>query len=83
MNALLYPLSTEKALNMIDRYNTISHIVDGRVGKAEIKKEFEQTFNVKVDQVNTTTTIKNKKKAYIRIKKEFKAGDIARKLKLV
>ena len=80
---LVYPLSTEKALNMIDKNNTISYIVDLRSNKQDIKKEFEDTFGVKVVSVNTEITLKNTKRAYIRLKPEFKASDIARKLKLV
>ena len=83
MDSLMYPVSTEKALNMIDKNNTICYVVDIRSGKAEIKKEFENTFGVKVESINTETTMKNSKRAYIRIKPEFRASDIARKLKLV
>ncbi len=83
MSVLLYPLSTEKALNMIDRNNTILYIVDYRSTKDQVRKEFEQTFAVKIASINTSTTMKNTKKAYIRMKPEFKASDVARKLKLV
>ncbi|MHB1830343.1 MAG: 50S ribosomal protein L23 [Candidatus Micrarchaeaceae archaeon] len=83
MASLIYPLSTEKALNMIDKNNTISYIVDLRSNKQEIKKEFEDIFGVKVVSINTEITLKNTKRAYIKLKPEFKASDIARKLKLV
>ena len=59
MTSLMYPLSTEKALNMIDKNNTISYVVDFRSNKAEIKKEFEETFGVKVASINTEITMKN------------------------
>jgi large subunit ribosomal protein L23 len=83
MTSLLYPIATEKALGMVDRDNIIMYVVDMRSNKKEIKEEFEKTFGVKVVNVNTSTTIKNSKKAYIKISKESKASDIARKLKLV
>ncbi len=83
MTALIYPISTEKALNMIDRNNTITYIVDFRSKKEDIKKEFEETFGVKVEGINTAISIKNNKRAYIKLKKEFRASDVARKLKLV
>ncbi len=83
MTSLLYPIATEKALGMVDRDNIIMYVVDMRSNKKEIKEEFEKTFGVKVVNVNTSTTIKNFKKAYIKISKESKASDIARKLKLV
>ncbi len=83
MTSLSYPLSTEKALNMIDKNNTISYVVDFRSNKAEIKKEFEETFGVKVQSINTEITMKNLKRAYIKLKPDFKASEVARKLKLV
>jgi ribosomal protein L23 len=83
MNVLLYPIATEKALGGVDRDNTIIYVVDMRANKSQIRKEFETTFGVKVEKVNTSRTIKNIKKAYIRLGKESKASDIARKLKLV
>ncbi len=83
MGALMYPLATEKALNMIDKNNIVSYVVDFRSNKTQVKKEFEETFGVKVASVNTAMTIKNVKKAFIKLKPEYKATDVARKLKLV
>ncbi len=83
MNNLLYPIATEKAINMIERNNVITYIVDTRSSKAEIKKEFEDVFKVKVDKVNTEIEPKNRKRAFIKLSAQFKASDIALKLKLV
>jgi ribosomal protein L23 len=83
MNVLMYPVATEKALNMVDKNNIIVYIVDFRAGKKQIKEEFEKTFGVKVKNVNTAITMKNTKKAFIKLSKDVKASDIARKLKLV
>ena len=83
MKVLLYPLATEKAINMIDRDNVITYVVDMRAKNSEIKEEFENTFAVKVERVSTARMPQNVKKAYIKVAKKFKAGDIALKLKLV
>ncbi len=83
MKYLLYPIATEKALNMIERDNIILYIVDRRADKKSIKKEFEEVFSVKVRSINTALTMRNLKKAYIRIDPKFRASDVARKLKLV
>ncbi len=83
MKNLMYPIATEKALNMVDKDNIILYVVDSRCTKTDVKKEFEQTFGVKVKSINTSLTMRNVKKAYIRIDPKFKASDIARKLKLV
>jgi large subunit ribosomal protein L23 len=82
-NLLLYPIATEKAINMIERNNVITYVVDTRSSKAEIKKEFEDVFKVKVDKVNTEMEPKNRKRAFIKLSSQFKASDIALKLKLV
>ncbi len=83
MALLQYPIATEKALNLAERENTILYVVHMKANKTEIKKEFESTFNVKVESVNTVIVPKNAKRAYIRLKKEYLASDIAKKLKLV
>ncbi len=83
MTSLLYPIATEKAVGMIDRDNTIVYVVDFRSTKADVKKEFEGIFKVKISKINMMRTAKNQKKAYIRLNKAYKASDIALKLKLV
>jgi large subunit ribosomal protein L23 len=83
MKVLLYPIATEKAINMIEKNNIITFMVDLRSKKQEIRKDFEDTFNVKVDHVNVEIEPRNRKRAYIKIGKQFKASDIALKLKLV
>lgn len=83
MRALMYPIATEKAINMIEKNNLIVYVVDSRSTKTEIKKEFESIFKVKVAHVATIRTPKNYKKAFIKIAPQFKASEIALKLKLV
>ena len=83
MAALEYPIATEKALGIVDRENTITYIVKLNSDKAEIKKEFEETFKVKVERVNTVRTPDNMKRAYIKLKKEFPASEIVKRLKLI
>lgn len=83
MNALMYPIATEKAINLIERNNVITYMVDMRSKKGQIKKEFEDVFKVKVERVNVEIEPRNRKRAYIKISKQFKASDIALRLKLV
>ena len=83
MTILLYPLATEKAINMVERNNTIIYVVNMEASKTSIKKEFEDTFKVKVENVNVMIDSRNSKRAYIKLAKQFKASDIALKLKLV
>lgn len=83
MKFLLYPVATEKAINMVERDNVITFIIDMRSSKKDVKEEFQKTFNVKVAKVTTEKAPRNVKKAFIRLDKTFKASDIALKLKLV
>ena len=77
---LLYPLVTEKTVGMIEKENKIVFIVDRKADKHQIKEAFEKSFGVKVEKVNTLITRDGKKKAFIKLKKEFKASDVAVKL---
>lgn len=83
MAVLQYPIATEKALNMVELQNTIVYIVNLTATKTEIKKEFEETFKVKVQRVNTAIEPYNEKRAYIKLATGFPASDVAKKLKLV
>lgn len=74
--------STEKIVRQIEVENILVFVVDRSIKKPQIKKEMESLFNVKVDNIRTHT-LKNKKIAYIKLKKEFPAIDIATKLGLM
>lgn len=73
-------LTTEKAIKLIEAQNTLTVIVNKEATKSDIKKEIENMFNVKVDKINTLITPRGDKKAYVKLKKEFNAGEIAHKL---
>ncbi|MEM5816051.1 MAG: 50S ribosomal protein L23 [Candidatus Aenigmatarchaeota archaeon] len=77
---LLYPLVTEKAVGLIEKENKIVFIVSRKANKKQIKEAFEKLFEVKVEKVNTLITKDGKKKAFIKLKPEFKASDIAVRL---
>jgi len=78
--AILYPVTTEKAIALIERRNTLTFIVEGRATKNELKAEVEREYAVKVHSVNTLNDMKGRKKAFVRLTKEFKADDVAAKL---
>ena len=83
MSLLKHPIATEKAVGLVDKLNTITYIVDYRSSKEEIAKEFERMFGVKVRSVHTVNMPNNTKKALIKLTREYKASDVAEKLKLV
>lgn len=71
--------STEKIVRQIEVDNSLVFVCDRAVNKAEIKREVEELFDVKVSKVRTHT-MKNKKLAYVKLKEEFPAVDVATKL---
>jgi len=76
------PIVTEKAVMMIEAQNTLTFETSKIKTKEKIKKEFEEVFNAKVQKIRTLVK-GNKKYAYIKLKKEFPAIDIATKLGLM
>jgi len=80
--AILYPVTTEKAIGMIERENKITFVVEPNSTKTEIKKEVEKRFDVKVAKVTVLNSLTGKKKMFVKLKKEFKADDVAAKLKI-
>jgi ribosomal protein L23 len=76
---MLKPVTSEKAVRMIDVDNTLLFETDRRSNKDEIKLEVETLFAVKVQTVRTLIK-HNKKFAYVRLTKQYPATDIASKL---
>lgn len=78
----LKPIATEKAVMMIEAQNVLTFRTDKNKTKEQIKKEIEELFEVKVEKVRTL--IKgNRKYAYVKLKKQFPAIDLATKLGLM
>jgi len=76
------PITTEKAVMLIERENTLIFELDKKETKTEIKNEIEKIFNVKVKEVNTLIR-KNKKYAYVKLNAENPAIDVATKLGMI
>ena len=83
MKVLLYPITTEKDVKLLETENKLTFVVDLKANKKEIKDEIEKTFNVKVLKINTLITRKGKKKAYIKLAKDTPAMDVMTKLGLM
>lgn len=82
MKVHLKPLVTEKAVMMIESQNVLAFEIGKKATKDEIKKEIESLFSVKVFGVRTLIR-GNKKYAYVKLKKEFPAIDVATKLGII
>ena len=80
---LKYPYLTERSISLVENENKIVFVVERKANKQEIKEAFEKVFQVKVDKVNTETLLTGEKKAFIKLKPEFRAGDVAVKLGII
>ncbi|MAG20419.1 50S ribosomal protein L23 [archaeon] len=78
-----HPLSTEKAIRLMESENKLVFIVSLQSTKKQIKTAIEEAFKGKVLKVNTLITPKGKKKAYVKFSPETPAIDIATELGLI
>lgn len=78
----LKPVTSEKAVKLIDTENTLLFETSRLSRKEEIKKEIESMFAVKVEKVRTHIKL-NKKYVYVRLNKQNLASDIASKLGII
>jgi len=76
---LLKPVTTEKAVKIIEIENTLIFEVGRQEKKEDIKNEFQTLFNVKVKKIRTLIK-QNKKIAYIKLENKNPAIDVATKL---
>jgi ribosomal protein uL23 len=77
------PLSTEKAVRLMESENKLLFIVDKKSNKTEIKESVEKMFGVKVDKINVLNDVKGRKKAYVKLSSESPAIDLATELGLM
>ena len=80
---ILNPITTEKAINLIEKDNTIVFAVSRNEVKSTIKQKVEEMYQIKVHSVRTMLSPKGVKKAFVKLTKEFKADDLASKLKII
>lgn len=78
----LKPITTEKAVMMIENQNVLTFQTEKNTTKEQIKKEIEDLFEIKVEKVRTLIR-GNKKHTYIKLNKKNPAIDVATKLGLI
>ncbi len=79
---MLKPITSEKAVKLIDLENTLLFETDRRESKDVIAKEVSNLFKVKVEKVRTLTR-GNKKYAYVKLAKQNPAIDVATKIGMI
>ena len=77
---IFYPLMTEAASLMVERDNKLIFIVNLKADKIDVKNAVEKLYEVKVDKVTMLTTPQGEKKAFVKLKPEYRASDVAIKL---
>ena len=77
---IFYPLMTERSIYMIENENKLVFIVNLKADKNMISKSLKLLYNVEAEKINTTITRKGLKKAFIKLKPEHDASDIAIRL---
>ena len=76
------PYVTERTFDQIERENKLCFLVSDGATKTQIASAVEALYEVKVETVNTTRTIRGKK-AFVRLTEENSAAELATKLGLV
>ena len=77
---IIKPMVSEKSFSMIETENKLVFLVRRRAKKPQIKQEIEALYEVKVDRINTIILPNGKKKAYVRLRADEDAMDLAAKL---
>jgi large subunit ribosomal protein L23 len=76
------PYVTERTFDQIEKENKLCFIVDDKVSKTQVASAVQALYEVRVDAVNTSRTVRGKK-AFVRLGEPGKAAELATKLGLV
>jgi large subunit ribosomal protein L23 len=79
-NVLIHPHFAEKSMDMVEAENKLVFMVRPKANRKQVKWAVEKGFDVKVEKVNLQITRKGVKKAYIKLKPEYSAIDVATRL---
>jgi large subunit ribosomal protein L23 len=82
-DVIIRPVSSESALEKVERENKLTFIVNMKANKNEVKAAIEKLYGVKVKSVNTLITTGAEKKATVVLEKEFIATELATKIGLL
>jgi large subunit ribosomal protein L23 len=80
---ILAVVRTQKAVSLIEKENKLTFFVRIEATKEDVKRAVEKLYGVKVEKVNTLITPRGEKKAYVKLKPEYKASELAVKLGVI
>lgn len=81
--AIRYPLSTEKAIRLMESENKLIFVVDRKDSKLQIKKELEELLDIKIDKINSLIDRDGMKRVIVTLSGETLAIDVATNLGLM
>jgi large subunit ribosomal protein L23 len=82
-DVILYPMMTERSFYMIENENKLVFIVGRKANKDDIAQAVQMLYGVEVESVNTLITRKSEKKAFVKLKDQYNASDLAIRLGLL
>ncbi|XP_014252547.1 uncharacterized protein LOC106668373 [Cimex lectularius] len=82
-NIIKSPLTTEAAMKKIEDNNTLVFLVHLRANKHHIRTAVKKLYDIDVAKVNTLVRPDGKKKAYVRLARDFDALDVANKIGII
>ena len=77
---ILYPMMTERSVYMIENENKLVFVVDRRANKNDIAQAVRELYGVEAESVNTLITRSSNKKAFVKLKDQYDASDLAIRL---
>jgi len=80
---IIRPVSSESALERLEKENKLTLIVSPDANKVAIKAAVEKLYSVKVKSVNTSISTSGEKKAIVALEKEFSATELATRIGLL
>lgn len=82
-NIIKYPLTSEAAMKKIEDNNCLVFVVHLRANKNHIRTAVSKLYSVKVSQVRCLIRPDGKKKAYVRLARDYDALDVANKIGVI
>ncbi len=75
-----YPTMTERSVYMIENENKLVFMVDRRATKNEIASAIRSLYQVEAKEIRTLINRQGEKKAFIKLKDEYTASELAIRL---
>lgn len=75
-----HPLISEQTVASMDKDNMLVFIVERRASKKDIKQAIEELYEVELVSVNTMILPDGRKKAYVKLREEYLADEVATKI---